>query len=105
RASRRGHRVQRMKLTEAQLKEIWQGQTARATARQAECLTVEQFERAVMGEMTSQERAQMADHLAACSDCVEEYRMLRSLKPLAEEAEAILAASATPRAGQYPRAF
>jgi len=93
-----------MKLTEAQLKEIWQGQTARATSRQAECLTEEQFERAVTGEMSSQERAQMAKHLAACSDCVEEYRILRSLRPLAEEAESILASSAAPGIGQNVRA-
>src|SRR5262245_18666325 len=87
-----------MKLTEAQLKEIWQGQTARATPRQAECLSEEQFVRAVTGEMGQQERAQMARHLAACSDCVAEYRILRSLRPLAEQTEAILAASAAPKA-------
>ncbi len=87
-----------MKLTEAQLKEIWQGQTARATPRQAECLTEEQFERAVTGEMSQRERAQLARHLGACSDCVAEYRILRSLRPLAEEAEAILGASTAPGA-------
>jgi hypothetical protein len=85
-----------MKLTESQLKEIWQGQTARATPRQAECLTEEQFTRAVVGEISSQERAQLAKHLVACSDCAEEYRILRSLRPLAEQAEAILAASTAP---------
>jgi hypothetical protein len=85
-----------MKLTEAQLKEVWQGQTARATPRQAECLTEEQFTRAVTEEMASQERAQLAKHLIACSDCAEEYRILRSLRPLAEQAESILAASTAP---------
>lgn len=87
-----------MKLTEEQLKEIWQSQTARATPRQAGCLTEEQFVRAVTGEMGRQERAQMARHLVACSDCVGEYRILRSLRPLAEQAEAIMAASTTPEA-------
>lgn len=85
-----------MKLTEAQLKEILQNQTARTTPRQAKCLTEEQFVRAVTGEMGQQERAQMASHLVACSDCVEEYRILRSLRPLAEQAEAILATSTAP---------
>ncbi len=85
-----------MKLTEAQLKEIWQRQTARATPRQAECLTEERFVRAVTGGMGEQERERMARHLLACSDCVEEYRVLRSLRPLAEQAEAILAARVTP---------
>ncbi|HEV2666300.1 MAG TPA: hypothetical protein VG324_15380 [Blastocatellia bacterium] len=94
-----------MKLTEARLKEIWQGQTARATPRQAECLTEEQFVRVVTGEAPSQERAQAASHLASCSDCAEEYRLLRSLRPLAEQAEAILAASdGAPEIGQRPRA-
>jgi hypothetical protein len=85
-----------MKLTEAQLKEILQNQTARATPRRAKCLTEEQFVRAVTGEMGQQERAQMASHLVACSDCVEEYRILRSLRPLAEQAVAILATSTAP---------
>jgi hypothetical protein len=97
-----------MKLTEAQLKEIWQGRTARETPRQAECLTEEQFVRAVTGEMGQQERARMANHLVACSDCVAEYRILRSLRPLAEQAESILAASVAPDApeiGPKPRAI
>jgi hypothetical protein len=85
-----------MKLTEAQLKEIWQGRTARMTPQQAECLTEEQFVRAVTGEMGQQERARMASHLIACADCAEEYRILRSLRPLAEHAEAILTASVAP---------
>ncbi len=87
-----------MKLTEAQLKDIWQGQTARSTPRQAECLSEEQFVRAVAGEMGRQERAQMARHLVTCSDCVAEYRILRSLRPMAEHAEAVLAAGAAPEA-------
>ncbi len=107
-----------MKLTEAQLKEIWQRQTARATPRQSECLTEAQFQRACAGEMASQERAQVASHLGACSDCAEEYRILRSLRPLAEQAEVILAAATAPgateirpslraveRAGGRPAAF
>jgi len=94
-----------MKLTEARLKEIWQEQTARATPRQAECLTEELFERLGAGDATSQERTQAASHLAVCSDCAAEYRVLRSLRPLAEQAEAILGASDDPpEIGQRPRA-
>ncbi len=85
-----------MKLTEERLKDVWRKQTARATPRQEECLTEEQFVRVVTGETTPQARAQLASHLAACSDCAEEYRILRSLKPLAEQAEAILATPAAP---------
>jgi len=87
-----------VKLTEARLKEIWQEQTARATPRQAGCLSEEQFVRVVTGEMCEQERTQAASHLAACSDCAEEYRVLRPLRPLAEQAEAVLAAPVAPDA-------
>jgi hypothetical protein len=93
-----------MKLTEAQLKEIWQGQRDRATSQQSECLSEEKFVRAVMGEMSQQERAQMASHLAACSDCVEEYRILRSLRPMADQVEAKLAAPAAQWVRQNLRA-
>jgi hypothetical protein len=94
-----------MKLTEARLKEIWQEQTARATPRRAECLTEELFERLATGDVTSRERTRAASHLAVCSDCAEEYRVLRSLRPLAEQAEAIMAASEdAPEIGQRPRA-
>jgi hypothetical protein len=94
-----------MKLTEARLKEIWQEQTARATPRQAECLTEELFERLGAGAASSQERTQAASHLAVCSDCAAEYRVLRSLRPLAEHAEAILAASeGAPGTERRPRA-
>src|SRR5262245_26370607 len=93
-----------MKLTEARLKEIWQEQTARGTPRQAECLTEELFGRLGAGDATSLERTQAASHMAVCSDCAAEYRVLHSLRPLAEQAEAILAASdGAPGIGQRPR--
>src|SRR5262245_18409376 len=94
-----------MKLTEARLKESWQGQTARGTPRQVECLTEELFGRLGAGDATSQERTQAASHLAVCSDCAAEYRVLRSLRPLAEQSEAILAASeGAPGTERRPRA-
>src|SRR4030095_7311378 len=94
-----------MKLTEARLKEIWEEQTARSTPPQAECLTEELFERLGAGHASSQERTQAARHLAVCSDCAAEYRVLRSLRPLAEQAEAILAAlGGAPGIEQRPRA-
>jgi hypothetical protein len=83
-----------MKLTEAQLKELWTRRTARATPRQAECLTEEQFQRAITGEISQPDRAQAAKHMITCQDCAEEYRILRSLRPLVEAMESTLAASA-----------
>ncbi|MCI0489044.1 MAG: hypothetical protein L0229_20825 [Blastocatellia bacterium] len=82
-----------MKLTQEKLKELMQQQSARSTGRQAECLTEDQFARAVAGEMNREDRLRMANHLIVCADCTEEYRILRSLKSWAEEAERTLASS------------
>lgn len=38
--------------------------------------------RAAAGELSRSEREMIADHLALCSDCAQEYRLLRRLKPL-----------------------
>ena len=46
--------------------------------------------RAAEGGLSQSEREAIADHLMACSDCAEEYRLLRELKPWAEQA-AVLA--------------
>lgn len=79
-----------MKLTEEKLKQIFQQQTARSTARQIDCLTEDQFARAASGALDNQERSAVARHLIACSDCAEEYRIVRSLKPWATEADQAL---------------
>jgi len=42
--------------------------------------------RAAEGGLSQSEREVIADHLMACSDCAEEYRILRELKPWAERA-------------------
>ena len=78
-----------MKLTEAQIRDIWTRRTARGKTRQAECLTAEQFERACAGEMNKHDRAQIANHMITCSDCADEYRILRSLRPLVDAIEAL----------------
>lgn len=82
-----------MKLTEKELRDIFQQQTARSTPRQTECLTENQFIRAATREISSEERRNIARHLITCIDCTEEYRALRSLEPLAEDAHAMLTAS------------
>lgn len=79
-----------MKLTEEQLKQIFQQQAARSTARQVDCFTEEQFARAASGSLASHERSAVARHLIACADCAEEYRIVRSLRPWANEAEQVL---------------
>jgi hypothetical protein len=79
-----------MRLTEERLKELLRSQTARSTSRQGECLGEDQFVRAAAGEMSSEERRGIARHLITCTDCTEEYQLLRSLKPLTEEVRSTL---------------
>ena len=79
-----------MRLTDEKLREMLRQQTARSTPRQSECLGEDQFMRAAAGEMNSEERRAVARHLITCTDCTEEYQLLRSLKPLSEEMQAAL---------------
>ena len=79
-----------MRLTEERLKELLRSQTARSTSRQGECLVENQFVRAAAGEMSSEERRGVARHLITCTDCTEEYQLLRSLKPLTEQVRSTL---------------
>ncbi|MCI0489914.1 MAG: hypothetical protein L0229_25255 [Blastocatellia bacterium] len=74
-----------MKLTEEELKRIYQRGTARRLRQGRECLSPETFERAAMGEMNSSERERMTSHLMICSDCAREYRAVRSLGAVFEQ--------------------
>jgi hypothetical protein len=73
-----------MRLTDEEMRRHYQHQTARFTAGRAECLSEDVMTRAAAGELSQSERELIADHFIVCSDCVEEYRLLRELKPWAE---------------------
>ena len=75
-----------MKLTNEEMSRLYRRQTARSRAGRAECLSEEAMTRAAEGGLSQSEREVIADHLMACSDCAEEYRILRELKPWAERA-------------------
>jgi hypothetical protein len=75
-----------MKLTNEEMSRLYRRQTARSRAGRAECLSEESMTRAAEGGLSQSEREVIADHLMACSDCAEEYRILRELKPWAERA-------------------
>ena len=77
-----------MKLTTEEMRRLYQQQTAQSFAGRADCLSEEAMMRAAMGELSEGEREQIADHLADCSECVQEYRLLCQLKPWAERAAA-----------------
>jgi hypothetical protein len=69
-----------MKLTEAELKELYRRQSARSARGQAECLTEELLRRAAARELTQDERGRVIQHLRNCSDCAREYRVVHSTK-------------------------
>src|SRR4030095_7808458 len=75
-----------MKLTNEEMSRLYRRQTARSRAGRADCLSEESMTRAAEGGLSQSEREVIADHLMACSDCAEEYRILRELKPWAERA-------------------
>jgi hypothetical protein len=75
-----------MRLSSEALRELYQRQTTRrARAADNTCLPQDQLARAAAGELTQAERERAADHLSTCSDCVNEYRAISSLKSWAED--------------------
>ncbi len=71
-----------MRLADDELRKLYQQGTA-ARSRTG-CPSSEILGRAAAGELSRPEREQVADHLAACSDCAQEYRTVLSLEPWAE---------------------
>lgn len=69
-----------MKLTEAELKELYRRRTARLVRGPAECLTEELLRRAAARVLTQDERERVIHHLRSCSDCAREYRIVHSSK-------------------------
>ena len=66
-----------MKLSDEELKRLLREETRRVP--QGECPDPDLFRRARESALTDDERKRLADHLAGCSDCAEEYRMLGDL--------------------------
>jgi hypothetical protein len=74
-----------MRLDSEELKRLYQQQTARAARSRDDCLTAEVIMSAATGEFSHAERNKVADHLIACSDCAQEYRLARSLESTAKQ--------------------
>jgi len=74
-----------MKLSEKELKELYQQQTTRSNRGEANCLSEQELLRAATGELSQSERERVADHLVVCSDCAREYSIASSLKPWSEQ--------------------
>jgi anti-sigma factor RsiW len=73
-----------MKLSEADLKELYGGGTRRSAGERTACIGADVLTRAVSGELSAIERESVAEHLSICSDCAEEYRLIQPLKSWAE---------------------
>ena len=73
-----------MKLTDGELKSIYAEATRPAGA--AGCPDAGALVAASLGELAAAEREAVAAHLAGCSACAEEYRLLAELRPVVERA-------------------
>ncbi len=77
-----------MNMNEEELTRIYRAGTARRAQGRRECLTEETMHLAATGRLSKGERQRLLDHLTACSDCAQEYRLALSLKPWAQRAGA-----------------
>jgi hypothetical protein len=73
-----------MKLTEGELKAIYAEATGRADV--AGCPDAGALAAASLGELAPAEREAVAGHLASCSACAEEFRLLAELRPVVDAA-------------------
>jgi hypothetical protein len=89
-----------MKVTSEDLKSLYQKGTTRSA--EVDCLSAEMMMRAATGEMNDEERGRVVDHLGTCSDCAWEFRLLRALKPWAEETGQSFASAAEQRLHPEP---
>jgi len=87
-----------MKLTDEEMKALYQAQTGRSARGGADCPPEETLARAASGDLSPIERERVADHLMGCADCAQEYRLARSLKPWAGQVAATAGAGTSDRA-------
>lgn len=73
-------------LTKEELAKLHQEQTSRTLRGAAECPPSDLLARVAIDDVDDAERDRVAVHLASCSDCVEEYRMIASLEDWAKRA-------------------
>lgn len=74
-----------MKLSEEKLKQIVRANTSPASDERVECLSAIDLRLAASGELPNEMRKRVAEHLASCSACVDEFHVLRSLREWAAE--------------------
>jgi hypothetical protein len=79
-----------MKLTDDDLRTLWREHTANVPPDQPRCLTEADWARLLSKQMDAAERAQAAEHIASCSQCADEYRLLLPLQAWGEDMERVL---------------
>jgi hypothetical protein len=77
-----------MKLTDRELARLYQEQTRRRSG--APCPSADELTQAAMNTLNDYERGKLADHLATCRDCADEYQVALALRSWAPEAAAEL---------------
>lgn len=80
-----------MRISDDDLRAIWQNGSTDAQSERSGCLTDHEWARLLSQEADGPERVRMANHIAACDACTEEYRLLLPVKAWNAEAERILA--------------
>lgn len=74
-----------MKLTKEELFRYYGQPSAGSIESRANCLSEDELACAAIGALNRPERDHVADHLAACSECMEEFRLIRWLQPWSEQ--------------------
>lgn len=73
-------------MDEAELRQLYRHGTSRDARTQSGCPGDDELLKVLTGAATRDERQALADHMARCSDCAEEYRIAAELKPWAASA-------------------
>jgi multidrug efflux pump subunit AcrA (membrane-fusion protein) len=83
-----------MRLSEGELRDGYQAHTSRPSRVRSDCPTADELVAAASAESSQEAREAVADHLIACSDCAQEFRLLQALSASVEEAGPALPATA-----------
>lgn len=75
-----------MKLTKDGLSKVHQESTSRIARGGSDCPSSELLASAAVGQLAETERERVAEHIAGCSDCAEEYRLIAPLEDWAKRA-------------------
>ena len=79
-----------MTLSDDDLRVLWRERSAYVPSGRSTCLTDSEWTRLLSKDADAQERARAATHIASCTACAEEYRLLQPLQSWAADVERVL---------------